>query len=189
MNCESCNKPLKDCLASSVVDCRRILDLETQIKSLQKAIRAHRDQRGDDRCWLDDETLYRVLPEGYTPPARDSRVELKNCEKFIACRHNPETIYESPEARISSLAAELKESKQDYNTLVGLLKKRFPQRKDGTMPDWAIEDVLRENKKLRKAFKKYAQHIDSCQVWRPIVGCDCGLKELLETYDDPSDIS
>lgn len=29
-------------------------------------------------------------------------------------------------------------------------------------------------------FKKYAQHKRECQVWRPIVGCDCGLKELLE---------
>jgi hypothetical protein len=46
-------------------------DLEkakAEVASLQAAIRAHRDQHGDDRCWQDDHTLYAVLPEGFTPP-------------------------------------------------------------------------------------------------------------------------
>ena len=68
-----------------------------QIITLQNAIRKHRDQRGDDRCWMDDEELYAVLPEGYTPPERDGAVELKNCERFIASRQNPKTEYVSPE--------------------------------------------------------------------------------------------
>lgn len=73
------------------------------VAELAKAIRLHRDQRGDDRCWMDDELLYKSLPEGYTPPARDSSVELKNCERFIACRHNPATVYVSPEREIEEL--------------------------------------------------------------------------------------
>lgn len=80
-------------------------------------------------------------------------------------------------ACMKNLAAELEESQQDYNTLVYLLKKRFPQRSDGTMPDFAVEDVLRENEILRE-IAEYAQHKRDCQIWRPIVGCDCGLKEL-----------
>lgn len=79
---------------------------------LREAIRKHRDQRGDDRCWLDDEELYKVLPEGYTPPARDSRVELRYCERYIASRHNPATTYVSPEREIEQLKAELNQLRQ-----------------------------------------------------------------------------
>lgn len=78
-------------------------ELQTRIDMLEGAIRKHRDQHGDDRCWMDDEELYRVLPEGYMPPVRDSSVELKMCERFIACRHNPATKYLSPQRRIEEL--------------------------------------------------------------------------------------
>jgi chromosome segregation ATPase len=69
----------------------------------ETAIRKHRDQRGDDRCWMDDEELYKILPEGYTPPLRDSAVELKNCQRFIDCRNNPATTYVSPQRMIEEL--------------------------------------------------------------------------------------
>ena len=81
---------------------------ENRVSELEEGVRAHRDQKGDDRCWMDDETLYRLLPEGYDPPARDSRVELAMCEKFIACRHNPGTEYVSPQRRIEELEAEVR---------------------------------------------------------------------------------
>lgn len=70
------------------------------------AIRNHRDQRGDDRCWEDDITLYKTLPEGYVPPPVDTRVELEYCARYIACRHNPGTVYVSPQRRIEELEAE-----------------------------------------------------------------------------------
>ena len=87
--------------------------LETAMVMLQdhnveliKAIRKHRDQRGDDRCWRDDEELYAALPEGYTPPARDTTVELENCKRFIESRQNPKTEYVSPEREIERLRNE-----------------------------------------------------------------------------------
>lgn len=80
-----------------------------RIGQLEDAIRNHRDQRGDDRCWMDNEELYKVLPEGYTAPARDTEVELKLCEKFISCMKNPATEYVSPQRRIEELEAELKQ--------------------------------------------------------------------------------
>jgi hypothetical protein len=80
---------------------RRLLDAETGVgERLATAIRKHRDQRGDDRCWRDDEELYAALPEGHTPPARDSSVELENCRRYIASRQNPATVYTSPERTI-----------------------------------------------------------------------------------------
>ena len=79
-----------------------------EIRALQSAIRKHRDQRGDDRCWMDDEELYRVLPEGYVAPVRDTAVELDKCEQFIRCRHNPGTVYVSPEREIEELRSEIR---------------------------------------------------------------------------------
>lgn len=80
-----------------------VVTLIGEIRRLQAAIRQHRDQRGDDRCWMDDETLYKVLPEGYVPPERDVTVELAQCERYLACRRNPATVYISPQRRIEEL--------------------------------------------------------------------------------------
>jgi hypothetical protein len=88
---------------------------DVRVEVLQSGIRLHRDARGDDRCWMDDDELYKMLPEGYTPPERDTTVELALCEKFIACRRNPATEYVSPQRRIEELedeVARLKEALQ-----------------------------------------------------------------------------
>lgn len=89
-------------LLSAVLRARRA---EADLRALQNTVRNHRDMRGDDRCWIDDEVLYNALPEGYVPPDRDSRVELKLCEQFITCRHNPNTEYVSPQRRVEELEA------------------------------------------------------------------------------------
>lgn len=57
---------------------------------LEKAIRSHRDAKGDDRCWLDDEALYAVLGEGngsLTLPSKE--IFLANCAKYHECRQPP----------------------------------------------------------------------------------------------------
>lgn len=81
-----------------------------RIEELETAIHKHRDQRGDDRCWMDDEDLYRVLPEGYEPPERDTSVEIGNCQRFIANRRNPKTVYVSPQREIEALKRALRET-------------------------------------------------------------------------------
>lgn len=86
---------------------KRAAEANDEVDRLRAAIRNHRDQRGDDKCWEDDERLYAILPEGFTPPARDSAVELANCERYIACRHNPATEYVSPEREIERLRTNL----------------------------------------------------------------------------------
>jgi hypothetical protein len=64
------------------------MDQSARILQLESAIRNHRDQRGDDRCWMDDEELYAVLgdktqPEFKLPPRA---VFLQNCARFFECR-------------------------------------------------------------------------------------------------------
>ncbi len=45
--------------------CRRVIEeRDAEVRRLQDAIRVHRDQRGHDRCYLDDDALYSTLPEG-----------------------------------------------------------------------------------------------------------------------------
>jgi hypothetical protein len=100
-----------DCLDGDAVrwcrGLRKSLDAVTAERdALLAAVRRHRDYRGDDRCWADDEELYRALPEGYTPPARDVAVELENCRRYLECRRNPATEYVSPQREIERLAAE-----------------------------------------------------------------------------------
>jgi hypothetical protein len=105
-------------------------------RAYEAAIRKHRDQRGDDRCWMDDEELYKALPEGYTPPERDTAVELRNCEIFLACRKNPATTYVSPQREIEALHAKLDKAKEalqlgldigDHGLPHGPVEARFTQ--------------------------------------------------------------
>ena len=91
--------------------------LAREYNKLLEAIRNHRDQRGDDRCWMDDEELYKVLPEGYNPPKRDTTVELKLCEKYINCRRNPNTEYISPQRRIEELEKENQQLKDTIHMM------------------------------------------------------------------------
>jgi hypothetical protein len=88
-----------------VDDPARIGDWHFAYLALCAAVREHRDQRGDDRCWRDDRKLYAALPEGYTPPAADTGVELDNCRRYIASRQDP--AYVSPQRRIEELEAEV----------------------------------------------------------------------------------
>ena len=66
--------------------------LRSEVLKLRNAIREHRDQKGDDRCWMDDVELYKVLPEGV------ANVDLsllsdeqfkRNCDLFIKNRKCP----------------------------------------------------------------------------------------------------
>lgn len=78
------------------------------VADLVEAIRHHRDQRGDDRCWLDDQELYAVLGEGPAEtglPPRD--IFLANCARFWQCRQDPSANYETVAAREQALKDEI----------------------------------------------------------------------------------
>ena len=61
---------------------------EERVIILETAIRKHRDQRGDDRCWIDDLELYEVLADPEQPvfklPPRSTF--LNNCARYWECR-------------------------------------------------------------------------------------------------------
>ncbi|RDJ35527.1 MAG: hypothetical protein DWQ19_11975 [Crenarchaeota archaeon] len=93
-------------------------DLQLEIEKLRNAIRKHRDQKGDDRCWLDDIELYNVLPEGVAEA--DLRLHeplemMANCLRYISCRHNPSSEYVSPQRTIEKLTRDIEELKQELD--------------------------------------------------------------------------
>lgn len=95
---------------------------DLEIERLRNAIRAHRDQRGDDRCYLDDDVLYAVLPEGRglaDTRLHDPAVMLANCRRYIAHRHDPSVPYISPQRHIESVEALLREACAQLIALVG----------------------------------------------------------------------
>lgn len=74
---------------------------------LKAAIRKHRDQRGDDRCWLDDGELYGVLGEGLSNQELPPHDEfISNCERYWKCRQSDGEKYEAA-SRVRALEAVL----------------------------------------------------------------------------------
>lgn len=79
-------------------DATEVVRLRDDNARLRVAIRNHRDQRGDDRCFLDDEELYRALGEsGVVDLSLPSKCEfLKSCERFWEQRQSPQEKDGSP---------------------------------------------------------------------------------------------
>jgi hypothetical protein len=69
------------------------------------AIRDHRDQRADDRCWMDDQDLYAVLGDGNLGDNRvgDPAAMIENCARFITkrCEGGHWPTYAELEAQIA----------------------------------------------------------------------------------------
>lgn len=66
--------------------------LKDEVKKLRAVIRYHKDQKGDDRCWVDDLRLYETLPEGpvgYDSTLPTEEVFLENCKRFCKSRQVP----------------------------------------------------------------------------------------------------
>lgn len=62
--------------------------LISQILELRQAIRYHRDQIGDDRCWLDDYLVWNALPETKQVVRLPTYEEgMKKCRAFYENRN------------------------------------------------------------------------------------------------------
>lgn len=90
------------------------LAAERRAADLVTAVRRHRDERGDDRCWMDDERLYdEALPEGCGSRA-DRRLHcpgemLQHCRQFIISRQPGGEPYVSPQRDLDRFRAALEQ--------------------------------------------------------------------------------
>lgn len=83
---------------------------QSRIDTLEAAIRTHRDQKADDRCWMDDKVLYETLgpvPEGCNVICDPTKM-LENCKRYIAvrCQGGPWKSYQELEEQIVALTTE-----------------------------------------------------------------------------------
>lgn len=81
------------CLGIGVIGLHYGSKAKVRANMLEAAIRKHKEQREDDRCWMDDFDLYTAIDPEYTIeqhkqdaklPAK--QVFLSNCERFYECR-------------------------------------------------------------------------------------------------------
>ncbi len=63
----------------------QFIEQQGRVRQLEDAIRNHRNQHGDDKCFLDDQELYKVLGDGNLGDATvgDKAAMLENCKRFI----------------------------------------------------------------------------------------------------------
>lgn len=64
-------------------------ELQEEAMKLRDAIRQHRDQKGDENCYLDSYTyLYGLLPEKLkaNPELPDKELMMLNCSRYYDCR-------------------------------------------------------------------------------------------------------
>ena len=66
----------------------KVYELWHDRERLRNAIKKHRAQKADDRCWMDDQELYAILGDGNLGDNRvgDLSETLANCKRFIERR-------------------------------------------------------------------------------------------------------
>lgn len=73
-------------------------DLKKAIIVRREAIRLHRDQKGDDRCWLDDYLVWKLLDDTRAMPQFSMEEGMEKCKEFFAHRNSDFTDSRHPEA-------------------------------------------------------------------------------------------
>lgn len=74
------------------IDNMGLRQLRAELLDIRRDIRWHRDQVGDDRCWLDDLKLYTHIPgylEPYANGMQSRRSFMMLCKRFYENRQNP----------------------------------------------------------------------------------------------------
>lgn len=97
---------------------KRLVPFLKRAKKLEVAIKEHRAQQLDDRCWLDDQKLYAVLEDGdlgdnRTPPMEEM---LKNCKRYLEtrCQPGPWKTYQQLEAELANAKKEIEALRLRY---------------------------------------------------------------------------
>lgn len=79
-------------------------DIRGKIVEVRNAIRKHRDQKGDDRCWLDDYFVWNLHPDSpkdiTTLPAFEDG--MAECVKFFRYRQATSADVTPPDALVDS---------------------------------------------------------------------------------------
>lgn len=146
-------EPGKKAVQAFVRNIQRLEDkLEAKTSDYNRlilAVKKHQNQKGDDRCWLDDATLYEEAGLKDTETALPGRDEfLANCARFHATRQHPgdRGKYKTVEQRIEEA---LVKERTDHQAV--LVKKDSEMRHLNKKLDLTIRD-LSAAVKVQRAF-------------------------------------
>lgn len=106
---------------------------------LEKAIKDHRSQKLDDRCWLDDQKLYESLGDGIPGDNSAPSMEkmLSNCKRYLERRCNPQEQWKS----YQELEKENAELRKDKERLDWLLKLIYDKGTEGLKAiPWSVDE-------------------------------------------------
>jgi hypothetical protein len=71
-------------MSDAEINSSELVSLRDEVRRLRDGIRRHRDEKGHDRCWLDDQRLYSLLsnepPADFNLPDKESFLE--NCALY-----------------------------------------------------------------------------------------------------------
>ena len=136
----------------------RILQLINTVDDYKEAIRQHRDERGDDRCWIDDKKLYnRTIGAGQVNTALPPFEEMmNNCKRFFSSRQDPEHVYVTVAEQIDPLKREIVVLKDRLKNLKEEMKKKFLYDLEQTLrpTDAGLPEVWEWRKKIREILNK-----------------------------------
>jgi len=136
-------------------------EYQAQLEKLRVAINKHRSQRGDDRCYLDDQELYAAAgfePAVTTLPAKCEF--LASCERFWEQRQDPTcknqvsgmTIAQLQELVYAYPPSTYAPEGQTYKQLAELQRAQIDQLHDALdRQQKDLEELQEENHKLRVA--------------------------------------
>jgi len=141
-------------------------------RSLRDAIRTHRDEKGDDRCWLDDQNLYATIEGDSTqerfgdrlPPRKEF---LENCARFWECRQSATSKYVAA-SELATLRRDLDQcvtSHQRANAEIAAWAVIFDELPPGAYEIAAVvkyvADLRHDNERLREDLTATAHALDS----------------------------
>ncbi len=90
-------------------DIKNLEDAKKRIQQLEDGIRQHRDEKGNQRCWLGDQRLYSLLSDGgkvdSSLPKRDEF--LRRCAQYYDTRQSPDVP-----GQVEALTRQIEEMKK-----------------------------------------------------------------------------
>lgn len=174
---------------------------QKRINELEAAIKNHRDQRGDDRCWVDDQELYQVLGDEKANTALPPKeIFMENCARFHASRQAPGDQLVQLQQGFWCSAEELAKFKQQEEELQFLssngakLKPEYKTHEDQARPEMdrfvsryglqiALNCLIAGLKSLQRALEE-CEVKDTSDITSVVKDLEMTLKNYKNRYND-----
>lgn len=118
-------------------------ELKSEIVKIRRALREHRDQVGDYRCWVDDEVLHHAT----LPELRQAVPRLPDFEEFAANCHAYHTLRQNP--------ADQDQTSIPLDSSVGPLPLQYSEELDADLQGMSREALMSELASLLQGIRAH----------------------------------